>query len=632
MKKLPNVLRLIRRQLTQAGINPDFLTEEMKAFVSKVDESYRFNETDRQMLERSLEISSAELLAANRDIHASAELLRRTLEATADGVLAIGGHGKVLHVNDRYFEILDIPRSIFEIEDTNERLQMIADRLVDPQAFLERMRLMLAGGSNTETSDIMALKSGRVVERSSRPLDIGDGAMGRVWSYRDITERHVLEQQLRHQAFHDSLTGLANRARFMDRVDHAMERSIRTGSPVHVLFMDVDNFKSVNDTLGHSKGDEAIRQLASRIAASLRAGDTAVRLGGDEFGLLIEDVDHDDDIEWMAKKLLAVARTPIEIDGSEVLLDASIGVATSNEHSTAEAMVRNADIAMYVAKNQGRGRYQFYEHGMHAKLSERQSLVADLRNACSRGEIVVYYQPAIVLSTGGLAGAEALVRWQHPVRGLIQPNDFIPLAEESGLIIEIGEYVMRDAVQLLRKWQQDPATAELSLGVNVAARQLRDRDFVSKVRQIVRDAHIRPDRLLIELTESAMLGDPDGTLITLSELKALGVRLALDDFGTGYSSLSYLKRFPIDVLKIDKSFIGDIDASEQDSRLASATITFGQQLKLSVLAEGIELADQLDQLIGLDCELGQGFLFSHPLERSEFDRFVREQVAADRAA
>jgi EAL domain-containing protein (putative c-di-GMP-specific phosphodiesterase class I) len=265
---------------------------------------------------------------------------------------------------------------------------------------------------------------------------------------------------------------------------------------------------------------------------------------------------------------------------------------------------------------------------MHARLSERQALVADLRGACTRGELLVYYQPAIVLATGELAGAEALVRWLHPTRGLIQPNDFIPLAEESGFIIELGEFVLKEAVAVLRDWQDNPATAHLSMGANVSARQLRDPQFVDKVRRILEDAQIAPDRLLIELTESAMLDDPDGTLQTLTELKGLGVRLALDDFGTGYSSLSYLKRFPIDVLKIDKSFISDIDASEQESRLATATISFGQQLKLSVHAEGIERADQLEQLLDLDCELGQGFLFSHPLAKLEFDRFVAARLPA----
>jgi diguanylate cyclase (GGDEF)-like protein/PAS domain S-box-containing protein len=349
-----SINRLLRRQLTRAGLNPDALPAGMQTLVKLVGEVYDSFDDDRLMLERSMEISAAELLAANRDIRASAEVLERTLQATADGILAVDRHGKVLHVNERYFEILGLPPSIFEIEDGMQRLAMIAERLVDPEDFLQRMKQIMAGAV-VETRDLMELKSGKIVERTSRPLTVGDVGSGRVWSYRDITERHLLEEQLRHQAFHDSLTGLANRARFMDRVELAMERSLRTGALVHVLFMDVDNFKAVNDTLGHSKGDATIRELATRISASLRPGDTAARLGGDEFGLLIEDIDSNEEVAALAQRILEVVRAPIKIDGSEVLVDASIGIAASSRHSNAEAMVRNADIAMYVAKNLGKG-------------------------------------------------------------------------------------------------------------------------------------------------------------------------------------------------------------------------------------------------------------------------------------
>jgi EAL domain-containing protein (putative c-di-GMP-specific phosphodiesterase class I) len=282
---------------------------------------------------------------------------------------------------------------------------------------------------------------------------------------------------------------------------------------------------------------------------------------------------------------------------------------------------------MYVAKNREKGRFEFYQHGMHARLSERQALEADLRQGILRDELVVHYQPAIFLSSGHLAGAEALVRWNHPTRGLIPPNEFIPIAEESGMILEVGEYVLRDAVSLIKEWQTDPRTRGLLVGVNVSARQLRN-GFVESVRNAIELSGIDPGHLVLELTESAIVDDPDAAFVTLTQLKDLGVQLALDDFGTGYSSLSYLKRFPIDVLKIDKSFVEDISLSEQDSLLAKATIAFGKQLRLSVLAEGIEHIEQLEQLLALDCEVGQGFYFSRPLPRVQFDAFVKANLDA----
>ena len=613
--------RLLKRQFSKAGVQSDDLSLELRSLLRQVEASYDGFEADRRMLERSLDLSSQELLAASAETRASEELLRRTLQATADGILAVDSQGTVLHVNARYFEILELPNDLFEIVDIDERLAAIAGRLTDPAAFIERMRA-IRSGEITESLDILTLKSGRVVERSSRPLAVLNGPSGRVWSYRDITERHQLEEQLRHQAFHDPLTGLANRARFTDRVEHALERSQRSGCPVHVLFVDIDNFKAVNDTLGHGKGDETIRVVGERISRAGRPGDTAARLGGDEFGLVLEDLSNPEAAQTLAEGLLEIIRQPIQIDNLEIVVDASIGIAMSHGQSTTDSLTRNADIAMYSAKNKGKGRQQAYEPGMHARLSERQTLIADLRQGLQRGELTVHYQPSIVLSTGALAGAEALVRWNHPTRGMVQPDAFILLAEESGLISDVGEFVLREATTLLRDWQADSRTADFLLGVNVSPRQIRARDFVTKMRRILDESGIDPGGLMLELTESAMLEDPEHVLLTLTGLKELGVKLALDDFGTGYSSLSYLKRFPIDVLKIDKSFIGDMNTSEQGALLAMATIGFGQQLKLSVLAEGIEREDQLTQLQGLDCDLGQGFLFSYPLPRRELDAFV----------
>ena len=611
--------RLLQRQLRKLGLGSGSAPAEWQRFVQNVDAVYAAFDGAR----RKLELSSRELLAANSDRRASEEVLRNTLEATADGVLAIGGRGSVLYVNDRYFELLDLPREVFEISDMDQRLAAVAARLIDPQPFLDKMRAVRSSGV-TETFDILYLKSGRVVERSSRPFQVLDGPVGRVWSYRDITQSYMLEEQLRHQAFHDPLTGLANRARFADRLELALDRGRRSRSPVFVLYLDIDDFKAINDSLGHTLGDETLRAVADRLRDSLRPGDTPARLGGDEFALLLEDLLDVGAAQLVAEGLLSTIRAPLILDGHEITMDASIGVVESSFPATPEEILRNADIAMYAAKKQGKGRVQAYVSGMHSRVRERQQLTAELRHAIERNEIRVLYQPTVFLEDCSSAGAEALVRWDHPRRGLMSPDDFVPIAEESGLIGAIGEYVLMDACRLLAEWQGNPETRSLEINVNVSAKQVRDPDFVDCVRRAILETGILPGGLTLEITESAMIEDPERCLETLTFLKRMGVQLALDDFGTGYSSLSYLKRFPIDILKIDKSFIGDLYQSERETLLTSATIAFGKNLSLKIFAEGIETEEQLQHLRDLECEFGQGFLFSPPLSRDAIDLYVCE--------
>ena len=622
--------RLLKRQLRRAFGDPDILPEELKHLVREVDDAYQAFDTDREMLERSLDLSSQELMAAASDIRASEELLRRTLESTEEGILAVAGGGKVLHVNDRYFEILELPREHFDSVDPQIRLEAIARRLVDPAAFAERALQVFSVGA-PETFDVLHFKSGRIVERSSRPLKDLPGLSGRVMSYRDVTERYTLEEQLRHQAFHDPLTDLANRARFQDRLEHAIERSERTRAPIFVLFIDIDNFKSVNDSLGHTIGDRLIVAVAQRIAKSVSGGDTAARLGGDEFGIILEDLVSLDEARSAAERMLGQIRAPVQIDVHEIVIDASVGVSSGDAGSTSETLIRNADIAMYAAKNRGKGRVQVYESGMHTDLSERQSLLADLWHAVERKELEVYYQPSVHLETGQVSGAEALVRWNHPTRGLILPVRFIPLAEETSVILDLGEFVLRDACGLISDWERRFPGRGLLISVNVSPRQIRDRNFLDMVRKVLEDSRIDPSYLILEITESVVLEDPERAQETLKALKQLGVKLALDDFGTGYSSLTYLKRFPIDVLKIDKSFIDDLNLSERETALTGATIALGQKLRLSIVAEGIERADQLQHLLELNCEFGQGFLFSQPLTRPALDTYM-DNMLGEKAA
>jgi diguanylate cyclase (GGDEF)-like protein len=474
------------------------------------------------------------------------------------------------------------------------------------------------------------------LERANASLarEVDERARAEVALADTLAAERELEEQLRHQAFHDPLTGLANRARFMDRLDHALARIRSSESVAFVMFMDLDNFKNINDSMGHAAGDRTICEVGRRISSCLRSGDTAARLGGDEFAILLEDTHDIGAATRTARRLIEIVRAPIESDGPEIVISASIGIALGDANSVADDVVRNADIAMYVAKNRGKGRYEVYEAGMHARLADHLSLLTDLRHAVRRNEMVVHYQPTVSLATGAAFGAEALIRWNHPTRGMLPPLEFIALAEESGDILQIGRYVLTQACLQARLWQDRYPDRHLEINVNVSAKQIQDPGFVETVRSCLADTGLEPARLVLEITEIAMLQDPERTLEVLSEVRQLGARIALDDFGTGYSSLSYLRRFPIDVLKIDKSFVDDIDSHDRQELLAKAVIELGQSLQLQVIAEGIERNDQLNRLRALDCQLGQGFLFSRALDAASIDAFFdaalgsREEEAA----
>jgi diguanylate cyclase (GGDEF)-like protein/PAS domain S-box-containing protein len=447
---------------------------------------------------------------------------------------------------------------------------------------------------------------------------------GFVLNIRDVTERKLLEQQLRHQALHDPLTRLANRTRFSDRLEHALLRNARTGHAVAVLFMDLDNFKGVNDSLGHSAGDALLTQVAERVQACIRPVDTVARLGGDEFAILLEDVRGIDDATTVTDRIFEALDAPFQLEGKELVVRASVGIAVSNgSASDAESLLRNADVAMYVAKSAGKGCYRVFEPSMQVSMMERLELLADLQRAIERDEFVLQYQPMVLLQTGELFGVEALVRWRHPRRGMMPPSEFIPLAEESGAILPLGRWVLSEACRQAREWQERfPAQATWTMSVNVSVKQLQDATFVDDVARILAETAITPQRLILEITESVMMHDVGSMMRRLHALKELGVKLAIDDFGTGYSSLSYLREFPFDMLKIDKSFIDDVGQMRHRKELTKAIIELGKTLDLELVAEGIEHSEQLTRLQSLECELGQGFLFAQPMDAVGVDALL----------
>jgi diguanylate cyclase (GGDEF)-like protein len=420
--------------------------------------------------------------------------------------------------------------------------------------------------------------------------------------------------QLARQAFRDSLTSMPNRALFMDRLSHALTRTERRGEQLAVLFLDLDRFKVVNDSLGHSVGDQLLVGVSQRLAACLRPEDTIARLGGDEFAILLEDVKDDRGPTSVADRLTAELQQPFKVEGREVIITVSIGIAMSTaKRMTPEDILRDADLAMYHAKGKGKARYEVFDKSMNAPAQERMDLELDLRNAVTRGEFTLHYQPVVDLPTGRITEVEALVRWKHPQRGLLFPADFVGLSEETGLIVPLGRWVLHEACRQTRQWQLASAGTPLAISVNISARQLQQPGLVEEIDAVLRDTRLDPSTLRLEITETVVMHDAPATLAKLEALKALGVQLAIDDFGTGYSSLGYLKRFPVDTLKIDRSFVKGIGGNVEDSAIVRAVITVAKSLNLSVTAEGIETAEQLEHLRTLGCDHGQGYFFAKPL-------------------
>ena len=462
-----------------------------------------------------------------------------------------------------------------------------------------------------------------------------ESVQGIVLNTRDITERKAFLNQLEHHAFYDSLTGLANRALFRDRVNHALSQARRSSNAVAALFLDVDDFKVVNDTHGHGVGDSLLTAVGGRLRSCLRGGDTVSRFGGDEFAILLEESTDVAPVE-VANRILHALEAPFRIDGHELHVRASIGVAYANGRegdAATEELLRNADIAMYVAKNQGKGRCEVYQPTTHKTVMSQVQLRTELQRALENSEFVLHYQPLVTLETERISGLEALVRWQHPERGLIPPLEFIPLAEESGLIIPLGRWVLQTACKEARRLQHlYPKTPPLSMSVNLSARQLQSPTIVADVREAIEESCIEPSSLTLEVTESAMMKNIELSVLRLRELRDLQVRIAIDDFGAGYSSLGYIRQFPVDILKVDKSFIARIDEGDEELALAAAIIDMAKVLNLRPVAEGVERIEQLERLVELGCDTAQGYYFARPGSQADVENHISGEHAPDAVA
>jgi diguanylate cyclase (GGDEF)-like protein/PAS domain S-box-containing protein len=454
---------------------------------------------------------------------------------------------------------------------------------------------------------------------------------GVVLNLHDITDRKQVERELAHQAFHDKLTGLANRALFGDRVEQVLRRNSRSGDHAAVIYLDLDSFKHVNDSLGHAAGDELLQEVGRRLVDAVRTGDTVSRLGGDEFGILLEESRRAvDQAEAVADRILAALTSPIVAGERMVTVSASLGIAVAAADSTAASLLRDADVAMYRAKSAGKGRWVVYDSGMHTAAVERLQLESDLSSALARDQLRLFYQPVVELSSDRIVGFEALLRWDHPELGVLLPDRFIPIAEENGLIIPIGRWVLDEACRASVAWNQEfPAEEPLTMAVNITARQLADADLAADVDAATESAGMDPRLLVIELTESSLVHDAHLAARRLRELRSLGLRIAVDDFGTGYSSLSYLRQFPVDILKIDRSFVSTITDRSELPAIVRGLLDLGRTLGLEMVAEGVEDEVQRESLRDVHCDLAQGFLFARPLETADAEALLLRGVGQE---
>ncbi len=562
-----------------------------------------------------------ELQSALIGLHDTYSLLEATLESTPDAILVVNEERRITGFNKQFVALWDIAGHVAEMEDDADVLSLIETKLENPEQFRVRVE-ELYSQPEIESSETLYLNDGRVFDRSSKPQFVNDEIVGRVWTFRDITEQKQLEEDLSHRAFHDVLTGLANRALFRDRLNQAIARNERSTKYVAVMFVDLDHFKKINDRLGHAAGDQVLRVVAERLRTHLRHSDTAARLGGDEFAVLIEEVESRDEIISLTTRIMTEVRRPIAVETEEISVTASIGVTFGVDGTTSEELIHNADLAMYLAKAQGRDQYAEFQDHLYSSSSARLEMESHLRRATIDKAFVLYYQPIVDLATESIAGLEVLVRWMHPTKGLLGPGEFLVLAEEIGLVRAIDAHTLASACAQVQSWREmGLASSEFFLSMNISVSEFNDERTVADIRHALTSTGLDPASLVLDVTERALMKDSEFALETLHALKALGLRVAIDDFGSGYSSLAHLSQLPVDYLKIDTSFIRHID-TRGGTDLARGIVHLAHDLGIATIAEGVERDDQASSLRSIGCDLAQGYHLGRPRNAREIEELL----------
>ncbi len=545
--------------------------------------------------------------------------IRKAVESASDAICISDEAGKVIHINQAFTVLLGY--SLAQIDAIG------MDGMIGDGALKEQIAAIVAAGLSWKGElELTALSSGLipVMLRANAIKDEQGRPIGGIFVCTDLSEKKQAEKERVHLALHDALTGLPNRNYFMQRLNSAFLRWKTSEATVACMFVDLDNFKVINDSLGHEVGDELLKAVSKRLLQCVRPEDMIARLGGDEFILLIENLADEQQAQQVAERVLNQINEPLLLAGREVIVTASIGITLSHAgHEHSSDLLRDADVAMYQAKVAGKSGYVTFDASMNAESMERLELEMDLRTAVDHGELEVFFQPIVQLASGALTEAEALVRWRHPVRGLISPVKFIPIAEETGLIVRIGEWVLRQSCLQAKEWQSTYGTlSPHTMSVNLSTRQLSQEDLIDRVRAILEETGLEARRLKLEVTESAMILDSAATIEKLKTLRDLGIRIAVDDFGTGYSSMAYLSTMPVDTLKIDRAFVSRLGQKSEDDAIVRAILSLARTMGLSVTAEGIETEAQLKELSIMGCDRGQGYLFSKPLPALEFETFM----------
>ncbi|MFN0123877.1 MAG: putative bifunctional diguanylate cyclase/phosphodiesterase [Blastocatellia bacterium] len=624
---------LLNRQLRRQGLSNDKAPApaEWEQFLERISRAYADADHERYLLERSLTISSQEMQDLYSQLRKSETRYALAARGANDGLWDWDLVTGEVYFSARWKEILG--------DETEEKVHTVGEWLdrihPDDRGMVEAELTAHLEGNTRHFENEHRVRHGAgdfrwVLCRGLAVRGETGEALRMAGSLTDISGRKKTERKLQHDAVHDSLTGLPNRKMLMERLTRSLERTRRNSEyQFAILFLDLDRFKIVNDSLGHQAGDQLLLHITRKLGVILRPGDMVARLGGDEFVLLVDHLKEREQATTVAERIQKELSTPFKLNGNDLFSSASIGIAYSSPaYERAEYLIRDADIAMYRAKARGKARFALFDQEMHQRAVTLLHLENDLRHACQRQEFVIHYQPIITLDSGAILGFEALTRWIHPERGLVSPAEFIPLAEETGLINEIGAWVLHESCRQMVQWQQEiPQARDMLISVNLSVRQLEKPDLVEMVAGALVKTGLAASCLKLEITESAIMRNPEQAVARVRELRAMGVQVSIDDFGTGYSSLSYLHRFPINTLKIDRSFINRVSDQDEATEIIQTIILLAHKLNIEVIAEGVETIEQLNFLRHINCGYAQGFYYSRPVESGQAGQLITSFAA-----